>query len=106
VKQFRMWFKCRFLMGGGEPIPRTHVLANIASKYPVFHMSFKSFRDVPFFLDGGIGDTLTPIQEVTFLIDAISSTGIDSTPVGSAIILNLLVMCQFYIEQYLAPKEI
>src|SRR5690606_3514875 len=101
-----MWFKCRFLMGGGEPIPRTHILANIASKYPVFHMSFKSFRDVPFFLDGGIGDTLTPIQEVTFLIDGISRTGIDATPAGSAIILNGLVIGQFDIEQYLAQKKI
>src|SRR5688572_27820489 len=91
-----MWF--------AETIPGANILANVAAKYPVTEFSVHFLRDLPFQLDGEIGNAFAAIYHVSFG-DGIGRAGIYAARTGTAIIFYRAIVFQFQVNDKFGNKK-
>src|SRR5690606_22161665 len=80
-----MWFKGLFRMRFSKTIPRTNILAYIASKHPVVHFTYKLIMNLVLKFNGQVGDALTSIYNLR-RNNSLRGARIDASRTSSAIV--------------------
>ena len=102
-QQFGIGVKQRFTVRFGKTVPRTHILAHIATEHPVVQFTLKFGRNFIFELNGQIGNTLAAIHHIG-LHNGFGRASINTGGTGSAMVGYGSIVFQLQVHDKFSHK--